>query len=130
VAGEGPGVVVESMMPRLLPASTVQSRPDVAQAVERMMTGNDRQGIAAASRGMAERPDMTPLLPRIRCPVLVLVGQLDVISPPAEMRSIAAAIPGSRYAEIPGSGHMSPMEQPAQVNATILEFLTGLAVQR
>jgi len=126
VLGEGPGVVAESMMPRLLPASTAQSRPDVAQAIGRMMTGNDPQGIAAASRGMAERPDVTALLPRIRCPVLVLVGELDVISPPAEMRSIAAAIPGSRCVEIPGSGHMSPMEKPAQVNAAILEFLAGV----
>ena len=41
---------------------------------------------------MAERPDMTAALAEIRCPTLVIVGQEDAISPPAEMEAIARAI--------------------------------------
>ena len=75
------------------------------------MAGNPR-GIAAAARGMAERPDMTSALAEIGCPTLVIVGQDDVISPPAEMRAIAQAIPGAKFVEIPAAGHMSPLENP------------------
>jgi len=125
VLREGPSAVVETMMPRLLSAPTVQHRPEVAQALQAIMMGNDPEGIAAASRGMAQRPDMTPHLGQIRCPVLLVVGALDVISPPDEMRSIAAAIPGARLVEIADSGHMSPMEKPAEVTMAMSEFLAA-----
>jgi pimeloyl-ACP methyl ester carboxylesterase len=35
-------------------------------------------------------------------------------------------IPASQLKTITGSGHMSPMEQPAQVNAAISDFLVRL----
>ena len=126
VLAEGPQIVVESMMPRLFAASTAESKPEVVQSLRRIMMATEREGIAAASRGMGRRPDMTPRLGEIRCPVLVLVGALDAISPPAEMRAIAEAIPGARLVEIPGAGHMSPMERPAEVNAAILDFLAAM----
>ena len=66
---------------------------------------------------MAQRPDMTAALPEIRCPTLVVVGSEDASSPPAEMRGMAAAIPAARFVEIPAAGHLSPLEQPAAVNA-------------
>lgn len=126
VEREGPQVLVESMMPKVLAPATLSKRPDVVLALQRIMLANDRQGIAAASRGMSQRPDMTPLLSQIRCPALVLVGEADAPSPPAEMRGMAEAIPGARFVEIPGAGHMTPMEQPAEVNAAILEFLASI----
>ena len=127
VLAEGPTVVVESMMPRLLAPATLESRPDVVEALRGIMMANDPRGIAAASRGMGQRPDMTAELGRIRCPVLALVGALDVISPPAEMRSMVQAMPDARLVEIPGAGHMSPIERPAETSAAMLEFLRSLA---
>ena len=62
---------------------------------------------------MAARPDVTSLLPTISVPTLVIVGDQDVISPPAEMQAIAAAIPNAEFVEIPDSGHMTTMENPA-----------------
>jgi 3-oxoadipate enol-lactonase len=91
--------------------------------VRRVMLATDPRGVAAASRGMAERPDMTASLPEIGCPMLVVVGSEDVASPPAEMRGIAAAIPGARFVEIPAAGHLSPLEKPAAANAALAEFL-------
>ncbi len=126
VLREGPQGVVESMTPKLLAASTLSGRPDVVLALQRMMMANDREGIAAASRGMSQRPDMTPWLGEIRCPVLLVGGALDAFSPPAEMRGLAESIPGACFVEIPGAGHIPPMEQPAEVNAAMLEFLAGI----
>lgn len=128
VLGEGPSAAVETMLPRLLSAPTVQHRPEVGDAIRAMIMGNDPEGIAAASRGMAQRPDMTPHLGQIRCPVLLVVGALDAISPPDEMRSIAAAIPGACLVQIADAGHMSPMEKPAEVTAAMTEFLAAVSV--
>jgi 3-oxoadipate enol-lactonase len=126
VLSEGPAPLVEGMIPRLFAAETAQQRPDVVAALRQVMMSNDPRGIAAAARGMAQRPDATPTLGDIRCPTLVLVGEHDAISLPAEMRSIAAAIPHSQFVEIPASGHMTPLENPAAVNAALKAFLTRL----
>jgi len=87
------------------------------------MLGTDPRGIAAAARGMAERPDATGNLGEIGCLTLVLVGRLDALTTPAEMIEIANAVPGAEFIDIPGAGHMSPMEKPAEVTAAIAEFL-------
>jgi pimeloyl-ACP methyl ester carboxylesterase len=42
------------------------------------------------------------------------------------MGAMARAIPGGRLVEIPAAGHLAPLEQPAAVNAALLEFLAGL----
>jgi 3-oxoadipate enol-lactonase len=120
---EGPGPLVENMLPRLFAESTRRRQPELVESLRRTMMGNDPHGIAAAARGMAERPDMTSALSEIACPTLVLAGQSDVISPPSEMRTMAEAIPGAKFVEISAAGHMAPLENPAEVNAAIASFL-------
>ncbi len=91
-----------------------------------MILGNDPRGMAAAIRGMRERPDCTPLLAEIRTPCLVVVGKHDAISTLEEMRSIAAKIPGAKLVTIAGAAHLTPVEQPAQTTAALEAFLAGL----
>jgi pimeloyl-ACP methyl ester carboxylesterase len=119
----GSARVAEMMGPRLLAPRSFQARPEVVAEVRRVVENTSSAAIACAQRGMSVRPDVTELLSSIRVPTLVLVGQEDVISPPAEMRSIAAAIPDSQFVEIPGAGHMTTMENPAAVNAALRSFL-------
>ncbi len=126
VLREGPAPLVEAMMPKLFAKAAVEERPEVVRCLRRVMTSNDPKGIAAAGRGMAQRPDVTATLGEIDCPTLVLVGELDAISTAEEMRRIARAIPGARFVEIAGCGHMSTMEKPAEVSAALLEFLGQL----
>jgi 3-oxoadipate enol-lactonase len=126
VLDEGPGPVAEMMLPRLFAETTRQQQPRLVDELRGVLQRGNRQGIAAASRGMAERPDMTAALSQIRCPTLVLVGQSDAISTPAEMRGIANAIPGATFVEIPAAGHLTPLENPAQVNAAIDAFLAAM----
>lgn len=126
VMREGPASILETMLPRLTAASTAQRRPEVIEALRQMILTCDPKAIAAASRGMAERPDMTPLLCHIDLPTLVLVGECDAISTPGEMRAIADAIPGSRFRTVASAGHIAPMENPAEVSAAIGAFLAEL----
>lgn len=123
---EGPGMLAETMMPKLLAESTAAGRPELAEALGRVIERTDPQGIAAALRGMAERPDVTARLAEITCPALLIVGAEDAISTPQEMGTIARAIPGARLVEIAGAGHMSPVERPQQVSAAMLELLATL----
>jgi 3-oxoadipate enol-lactonase len=126
VEQEGPGVLAEAMLPKLLSPATFAGRPEVVERVRRMILGGNARGLAAAARGMAQRPDFTALLPRIDLPVLVIVGGDDAISTPQEMGALARAIPAARYVEIPAAGHLSPLEKPAEVSTAIAEFLRAM----
>jgi pimeloyl-ACP methyl ester carboxylesterase len=126
VLREGPAPLVETMLPKLLAETTLRQRPELVERLRGMIGAGNPQGAAAAARGIAERPDMTASLARIRCPTLVVAGQHDAISPPAEMRNLAAAIPGAKFVEIPAAGHMAPMENPLAVSGAMREFLEGV----
>ena len=47
----------------------------------------------------------------------------DAISPVAEMRTLAAAIPDAEFVVLEDSGHMSPLENPRAFNAALDGFL-------
>jgi pimeloyl-ACP methyl ester carboxylesterase len=126
VLREGPAPLVETMLPRVIGETTRRANPELVESVRRVMMATDPRGIAAAARGMADRPDMTAALPQIRCPTLVIVGSEDVLSTPAEMRGMADAIPGSTLVDIPAAGHLSPLENPAAVTAALAEFVCNL----
>ncbi len=122
----GPELVADAMLPRLFAPNTTAHRPEWVHELRQVMLATNPQGIAAASRGMAERGDARPLLPTIDCPTLVIVGEHDVISPPAEMRDFASAIPQSVFQIIADAGHMAPLEQPLATNAAICQFLAAV----
>ena len=75
------------------------------------------------SMGLAARADSRETLPTIAVPTLVLVGTEDVLTPPPEAVTMAAAIPRARLDVIPGAGHLANLESPDAVNAALRAFL-------
>ena len=75
---------------------------------------------------MRDRVDQRENLPSIAVPTLIVVGEVDAITPPMAAEAMQQAIPNSRLMVIHGAGHMSPMEQGEQVNRTIRDFLGTL----
>ena len=62
-------------------------------------------------------------LETLRVPVLVVVGEADLLSPPALMRLLATHIPGCQFATVPEAGHAAFWEQPEIWNRLVLEFI-------
>jgi pimeloyl-ACP methyl ester carboxylesterase len=75
---------------------------------------------------MRDRRDFRDRLPSIAVPTLIIVGDQDAITPPAMSETMNREIHKSRLVTIKGSGHMSPMEQPEQVNQAIRKFMDSL----
>lgn len=123
VLREGPGFLAESMVERLLAPATRRHQPELVAEVQAVIRAAPREGVAAASRGMAERPSVDELLPRIDLPTLVVVGEQDAISPPEEMRELAGKIPAAQFVPLADAGHLAPLEQPAAMNAALDRFL-------
>jgi 3-oxoadipate enol-lactonase len=120
---QGSGAIADLQVPNLLSEYIRQHHPDVEARVRQMINAATSVGIAAASRGMAMRADSTDLLARISCPILVLVGEHDGLTPPTVARDYATKISGAQFAVIPQAGHLSNLEQPVAFLHRVREFL-------
>lgn len=121
----GAAAIADEMLPRLLgPASL--AHPKIAAVAQRMMAEQPVAGIVGALAGLRDREDSRPTLATITVPTLVVVGEHDVITPPADAAAMAAGIPGARLVIIPGAGHLSPIENPRAVNAALRSLIRSV----
>lgn len=126
VLAQGVEGLVDEFSARLLAPRTLAERPHVVRAIGEMIRSASAVGVAAASRGMALRPDARPHLAAIRVPTLVVGGEEDRVTPPETIEKLAAAIPGAECLIVPGAGHLAPLEEPRLVNAGLRRFLARL----
>lgn len=115
--------VADEMVPKLLRA---QPDPAAVREVRSLIAGGTPAGVAAAQRGMARRPDSTPTLATITCPTLVVVGELDTLTPPSDSEAMAAAVKGAKLVRIPNAGHLTCIENPEDFNKALAEFFATL----
>jgi pimeloyl-ACP methyl ester carboxylesterase len=67
--------------------------------------------------------DMRPMLDSVRCPVLVIQGEMDEHATPQHARDLAEHVAHGELWLVPGAGHMLPQDKPADFNRRVLEFL-------
>lgn len=112
--------------PRLLPSLVHADRVGDPVLGGEIMAMAGRVGKDAFLRQQAAilgRPDSRPDLPGLRMPTLIGVGAGDVLTPPEHAAEMAALIPGARYVEFPGCGHLPPMEDPDHASSVLREWL-------
>lgn len=80
--------------------------------------------VAWGQRAMAARPDTTAVLAATTVPVLVVVGEKDVITPPTVAREMAATAPEAELVELAGVGHLSPAEDPVGFADALIGWLS------
>ena len=66
------------------------------------------------------------VLGKIQAPTLVLWGKEDRLVPQSEGLALSAAIPGARFATIPGVGHLPQEENPVEFARAVSSFLRDL----
>ncbi len=116
--------IADEMIPKLLGSTTRARRPELVDHVRRMIERQTNEGVRGALVRLRERPDSTSLLSEISVPALVLVGEEDEVTPPAEAEHIAARLEDAQVVRIPESGHLSCLENPMAFNAALDVFLT------
>jgi pimeloyl-ACP methyl ester carboxylesterase len=126
VESSGTGTVVDTMLPRVLAPGAAYQQPGVAAEVRQIMESASPEGVTAALRAMAARPDSTPMLRSITVPAQVIVGTDDQITPAGDAQLMARGIPGARIAVVPEAGHLPNLENPQAFNAVLREFLSTL----
>ena len=73
----------------------------------------------------ATRKDQKALAERVKCPVLVIHGTEDEITPYADGQALAK-ITGGQLETVEGAGHLPHARKPVQVNLALREFVEGV----
>jgi pimeloyl-ACP methyl ester carboxylesterase len=83
--------------------------------VMRMVAATHAAGLMQAARCTDAVDVVADFAPAIRAPTLCVTGALDAVNPPTVGRAVAAAVPGARFEEPAGIGHLPEIEAPSFV---------------
>lgn len=114
----------EALVTQLLQTILLPAHHGLVPLGLRMARAIGVDGMARQQEAIISRVDSRPSLGAISVPTLVLVGDLDPLTPPDRSEEIASAIPGARLVVVPHSGHVTTLEQPERVNHALVEWLT------
>jgi pimeloyl-ACP methyl ester carboxylesterase len=103
-----------------------QASPASVEFYRRMVSASPPDVRAAVGLAMADM-DLDHALARLTVPTLVMAGAGDRLTPPAHARRIAEELPHlTRLIVLPATGHMGPLERPAEVSDALRELAAGV----
>ncbi|MFE9096568.1 alpha/beta fold hydrolase [Streptomyces sp. NPDC007264] len=103
------------------------SSPEMVEACARVVHACPR-GVRHAWSLVLEGLDLEGGLRELTVPTHVVVGTADRLTPPVHARTLVAALPNCvGSTELPGLGHMTPVEAPELVTGKIRELVTAYA---
>lgn len=126
---DGAHAVAEAMLGGMVGGETHTRRGEVVESLRAMMGRQPIAGIVGALQALRDRPDSRQTLGTVSVPSLVVVGDEDTLTPIAEARMIAEALPPKarvRLEIIAGSGHVPCVERPAAMTHALADFLHTL----
>lgn len=116
------------VQPALLPQLVHPSRlhdAAVVQPILDMSREIGAEGFTREQHAIMGRADSRPLLVDIDIPTVVIVGRQDQPTPLLRSQEMAADIANARLIVIEECGHMSPLEKPAEVSASLRKWISG-----
>jgi 3-oxoadipate enol-lactonase len=119
---QGMEALVEPTIGRWFPPETVAKNPPHLDKVRAMIRATPVNGFVGCAAALADH-DYASAAAGVKHPVLFLVGEKDAPAP--AMRKLNEKLPGSRYVELAGAGHISNMDRPAEFNRAVAEFLAA-----
>jgi 3-oxoadipate enol-lactonase len=119
---KGMDALVEPTIGRWFPPETVAKNPPHLDKVRAMIRATPADGFIGCAAALADH-NYNARLATVTCPVLFMVGEKDGTAPVA-MKEMHGRLKGSRYVELPGAGHISNMDRPAEFTKAIEEFLS------
>lgn len=116
---------VDAMMAEVLPLYMAHPDRPGARALVEAFRNENHTDLAAAKvweSGLWQTIDVRPLLAKIACPTLVLVGELDLICGPSQGRLIARSIPQAELVTVADCGHFIGAESPQEFRDAVTSF--------
>jgi len=121
VLARGMKDVSATILSRWLTSSFSSAHPEVAASTLKMLESANPQGYTACCVAVRDL-DTRQQLSSISIPTLVITGDQDLSTPPADGRFIADHIPGARFVEL-SAAHLSNIEAADRFNLEVEKFL-------
>lgn len=102
------------------------TKKEEISSVRQMMVGTPEKTIVDTLLALSKRKDTCEILPEIKVPVLLLVGQEDIITPPEAAQFMHEKIKNSVLHIIKQAGHISNLENPVMFNEHLSEFIASV----
>ncbi len=122
VGSGGMASQVEPTLERWFTAPYRAGHPEVMDRIGSMIRATPAAGFIGCGRAI-QQLNLTPDLPKIALPTLVLPGEKDTGTPPALSEVIHKAVRGSEYAVVPNAAHLANIEQADAFNDILMRFL-------
>lgn len=122
VQSEGMTAIVDLVLGGALTSATREANAVLAGLFREMLMSNDPVCYAGHCQALLDGSAKAEQ-PHIKCPMLILVGDQDVVTPLANARAIAAAVPTAKICIVPATAHLTMSERPDLFNALVLEFM-------
>jgi len=101
-------------------------KSDAVKMIQSIVERTAPISIFGSLLALAARTDTTAHLPNIACPTLILVGEKDLLTPPAVSQAMKDKIPAATMYTIPNAAHMSNLENPEAFNKHLVEFVATI----
>lgn len=96
--------------------------PEIRSFLEKLIEENSTDGICGAQIALATRINSADYLKNFKVPVLILVGEDDILTPVSAAETMKNLIPDSELNIIKNSGHLSNIENTAEFNDFLMRF--------
>lgn len=128
LAGGNPRAYYATTIPVIYSPAFYDRRAEWMDERKKLLTGTAFASAAFQSRmarltRSAESHDVTPALPSISCPVLLISSQQDHITPPEEQAYLAERLPNAELVLLPKTGHATFYERPDLFTALLTGFI-------
>jgi len=123
VRAEGVGAIADTVLGRWFTPGFAAAHPEVVERVRGVLIATPPEGYAGCCEAIAAM-DLTPDLPSVAAPTLVVAAEQDPSIPPEHGRRIAELISGARFEVISPAAHLATVERPDVTTAMILGFLS------
>ena len=109
-------------LPKLISKINFEN-PEIKNFITNIAEENSNDGICGAQLALATRINAEDYLSTFNIPVLILVGEDDILTPLSSAKIMKNLIPDSELKIIKHSGHISNLENSGDFNKYIMQFL-------
>lgn len=117
---------IDGMIKNLFAESTYQTYPALIDEIKHIMLAASSLSITNTLNALAERWETCSVLQEIAVPTLIICGKEDKITPPEKSEYMNQHIKKSELIIIENAGHLSSLEQAAEVNDHITRFIASI----
>jgi 3-oxoadipate enol-lactonase len=119
----GMPALLESTMQRWFPPETLKANPPHMDIIRKMILATPVNGFCGCSAALAGH-NFRAGMKAVTNPILYMTGEKDAHNATI-MAEMQRELPSAKLVILPGAGHISNMDRPAEFTKALREFLAG-----